>query len=257
MDRGRSTWRPDRAAAGRLPPSRVRPPQFQHELANWDGLWYRELANKGYPSHVSYAQTTLGFFPLFPLAIWPVEHVSCCSRTNHLILSRDRRRSPDLRRRRPGRHDPRAPPGRGLVGPRHRAPGDDPVHRLPRLGRVLDGLLRGPAAAAGAGCIYALERRRWLLGRLPGRASAPRVQPVGLVLAPVCLISAACELRRSRLAQHCAPHGAASLAPAAVGHRHGRVLLFPVARGPATRWPPTSPSTTAGAKRPTRCRSGT
>ena len=45
---------------------------FQNEISNWDGMWYRELANKGYPSYVSYAQTTLGFFPLFSLAIWPV-----------------------------------------------------------------------------------------------------------------------------------------------------------------------------------------
>ncbi|MHB1834735.1 MAG: hypothetical protein ACYCXW_07195, partial [Solirubrobacteraceae bacterium] len=48
---------------------------FQNELANWDGFWYRMLANRGYPAYVSYGQTTLGFFPLFPLTIWPVEHV--------------------------------------------------------------------------------------------------------------------------------------------------------------------------------------
>jgi Mannosyltransferase (PIG-V) len=47
-----------------------------------------------------------------------------------------------------------------------------------------------------AGCIYALERRRWLIaGILAGFGTA--VQPVGLVLAPVCLISAACEIHRS------------------------------------------------------------
>ena len=48
---------------------------FLHELSNWDGLWYREVANHGYLDHVSFAQTTLGFFPLFPLAIWLVEPV--------------------------------------------------------------------------------------------------------------------------------------------------------------------------------------
>lgn len=48
---------------------------FFNELANWDGKWYRELVNKGYPSYVSHGQTTLGFFPLYPLAIWPVEHL--------------------------------------------------------------------------------------------------------------------------------------------------------------------------------------
>ena len=46
-----------------------------------------------------------------------------------------------------------------------------------------------------AGCIYALERRRWVLaGILAGFATA--VQPVGLALVPVCLLSALLELRR-------------------------------------------------------------
>src|SRR5262249_38486217 len=43
---------------------------FLGELANWDGMWYRGIANNGYPDYVSYAQTNLGFFPLFPLAIF-------------------------------------------------------------------------------------------------------------------------------------------------------------------------------------------
>jgi hypothetical protein len=46
---------------------------FLGELANWDGMWYRELANHGYLNHVSYDQTTLGFFPLFSLAIYALE----------------------------------------------------------------------------------------------------------------------------------------------------------------------------------------
>jgi hypothetical protein len=41
-------------------------------FANWDGLWYRRLANHGYPHHVSYGQTPLGFFPMFPLTIYAV-----------------------------------------------------------------------------------------------------------------------------------------------------------------------------------------
>jgi Gpi18-like mannosyltransferase len=47
-----------------------------------------------------------------------------------------------------------------------------------------------------AGCIYALERRRWVLaGVLAGFATA--VQPDALVLVPVCAVSALLELRRS------------------------------------------------------------
>jgi hypothetical protein len=46
-----------------------------------------------------------------------------------------------------------------------------------------------------AGCLYALERRRWVLaGVLAGFGTA--VQPVGLALVPVCLFSAGLELRR-------------------------------------------------------------
>jgi hypothetical protein len=44
-------------------------------------------------------------------------------------------------------------------------------------------------------CIWALERRRWVLaGLLAGLGTA--VQPVGLVLAPVCLLSALLEWHR-------------------------------------------------------------
>ena len=40
-----------------------------NELANWDGFWYRSVANIGYPHHVIHAQTNLGFFPLYPWVI--------------------------------------------------------------------------------------------------------------------------------------------------------------------------------------------
>ncbi|MBV9338182.1 MAG: hypothetical protein JO243_20020, partial [Solirubrobacterales bacterium] len=44
----------------------VRHHAFTHELAQWDGLWYRAVANHGYPDHVVHAESTLGFFPLYP-----------------------------------------------------------------------------------------------------------------------------------------------------------------------------------------------
>jgi hypothetical protein len=54
-----------------------------------------------------------------------------------------------------------------------------------------------------AGCIYALERRRWVTaGVLAGFGTA--VQPVGLVLAPICLVSAVMELRRRGWRLHAA-----------------------------------------------------
>lgn len=44
------------------------------ELSNWDGVWYLALAEHGYPTHVSHLQTTLGFFPLYPMLMWLVAH---------------------------------------------------------------------------------------------------------------------------------------------------------------------------------------
>jgi hypothetical protein len=40
---------------------------FTHEIGNWDGYWYQMLANHGYPGHVVHGQSTLGFFPLYPM----------------------------------------------------------------------------------------------------------------------------------------------------------------------------------------------
>lgn len=45
---------------------------FVNELTNWDGYWYTLTAGHGYPRAVFHSQTTLGFFPLYPTAIWLV-----------------------------------------------------------------------------------------------------------------------------------------------------------------------------------------
>ncbi len=168
---------------------------FLHELANWDGLWYRTLANHGYPDYVSYAQTTLGFFPLFPLTIWAVEQplllitshdaIWCATVAGALISAAG-----------------------GLVATVlvHRlAEGwwnREVARRATILFIVFPGAVvfsmvysEGLLLPLAAGCIYALERRRWVLaGVLAGFATA--VQPVGLALVPVCLLSALLELRR-------------------------------------------------------------
>jgi Gpi18-like mannosyltransferase len=168
---------------------------FLHELANWDGLWYRSVANQGYPHAVSFAQTNLGFFPLFPLAIYVVEQplllltshdAIWCSTVAGLLVSG----------------------AGGLVA-------TVLVHRLAEgwwdretarratiffvvfPGSVVFSMVysEGLLLPLAAGCIYALERRRWLLaGVLAALGTA--VQPVGLVLVPVCLVAALREWRR-------------------------------------------------------------
>jgi Mannosyltransferase (PIG-V) len=168
---------------------------FQNELANWDGFWYRELANKGYPSYVSHAQTTLGFFPLFPLTIWPVEHVIGVLFPGNLVLA--------------------ATISGVLISGAGGLVATILVYRLSdgwwgrdtaRRATILFVLFPGSvvfsmAYSEGlllplvAGCLYALERRRWVLAGVLA-AFGTAVQPVGLVLAPVCLLAAGLEIRR-------------------------------------------------------------
>ena len=169
---------------------------FLHELANWDGLWYREVANQGYPSHTSYLQTTLGFFPLFPLSIWLLEPIFTTFTSHDQIWA--------------------ATVSGALISGVGGAVATCYVYRLAeswwdrvvaRRAAVLfilfpgsvvfslvysEGLLL-PLAAA---CLYALQRHRWVqAGILAGFATA--VQPAAVVLVPVCAISALLELRRS------------------------------------------------------------
>lgn len=168
---------------------------FLHELANWDGLWYRELANNGYPTHVSYLQTTLGFFPLFPITIWLVDPVFTvltghnaiwASTVAGILISG----------------------AGGLVATIfvHRLAdgwwGRDVARRATILFCLFPGAVvfsmvysEGLLLPLVAGCIYALERRRWVLaGVLAGIGTA--VQPVALVLVFVCLSSSLLELHR-------------------------------------------------------------
>jgi hypothetical protein len=169
---------------------------FLHELANWDGLWYRSVANHGYPDHVSYAQTNLGFFPLFPLAIYAVEQPLM------LIFNHDAIWASTV--------------AGALISGVGGLIATVMVHRLAegwwdretaRRATILFVVFPGSVVFSmvyseglllplAAGCIYALERRRWVLaGILAGFGTA--VQPVGLVLAPVCLCSALLQWRRS------------------------------------------------------------
>jgi hypothetical protein len=210
---------------------------FLHELANWDGLWYRSLANHGYPNHASFAQTNLGFFPLFSVAIYALEQplllltnhdASWCATVAGVIIS-------------------------GLGGLVatvlvHRlAEGwwdRDTARRATILFIVFPGSVvfsmvysEGLLLPLAAGCIYALERRRWVLaGILAGFGTA--VQPVGLALAPVCLFAGGPSWRRSCRS----PASARSWGSCG--------------RGRGTRWPPTSPSITAGARPRPHSRSG-
>jgi MFS family permease len=167
------------------------------ELANWDGDWYRALANHGYPTHVSHAQSTLGFFPLYPLTMWvaarpllPIMHSSLSAITaagvvvsgiGGLIAT------VLVQRLAAGWWGERT--GRRAALLFCLFPGSVVFSMVYAEGLLL------PLAA---GCILALQRRRWLLaGVLAALATA--TEPEALVLVLVCALSAGLELRRRGL----------------------------------------------------------
>jgi hypothetical protein len=168
---------------------------FLHELSNWDGLWYRQVANHGYLDHVSYAQTTLGFFPLFPVTIWLIEPIIM------VLTGQGSTFAASL-----------AGVGISMVGGGVATYfiyklatgwwGRETARKATALVVIFPGSVvfsmvysEGLLLPLAAACLYALERRRWLLaGVLAGIATA--VQPTGLALIPVCALSALLEWRR-------------------------------------------------------------
>jgi Mannosyltransferase (PIG-V) len=168
---------------------------FLNELANWDGLWYREVANHGYPPFPSHAQTTLGFLPLYPIVIWVVTQVLSPVTGLGVILT--------------------ATISGVLISSAGGLLAAVLVHRLAKgwwdertarratalfclfPGSVVFSMVysEGLLMPLAAGCLLALQQRRWLLaGVLAGFATA--VEPTALVLIAVCAVSALRELRR-------------------------------------------------------------
>ena len=170
---------------------------FTHELSQWDGLWYRALANHGYPDHVVHVQSTLGFFPVYPMVVWLVSHAAVVPFARYEILSTSIAGV--------------IVAGIGgliatvLVGRLAEGWwGEQAARRAVLLfclfpGSVVFSMVyaEGIMIPLAAGCILALQRRRWVLaGALAGVATA--TEPQALVLVLVCAVSAALELRRHR-----------------------------------------------------------
>lgn len=158
-----------------------------HEFSNWDGWWYVRLATLGYPTQVSHAQTTLGFFPLYSMVMWLVSHLFFCSYViSGLIVSL----------------------AGGLVA-------TVLVQRLvtlwwgPQVARkavllfcVFPGSVvfamdysEGLLIPLAAGCMLALSRRRWFVaGALAGLATA--IGPDALSLVALCAAASLLQLWR-------------------------------------------------------------
>jgi hypothetical protein len=160
-----------------------------YELANWDGRWFRALAVTGYPAHVAHAQTTLGFFPLYPALMRLLGGANYTGVTvAGLIISALG----------------------GLVATllvQELATGwwgESAGRRAALLYSLFPGSVvfsmvysEGLLLPLAAGCILALERRRWLLaGVLAGAATA--LEPDALAIVPVCAVAAALAVHRRR-----------------------------------------------------------
>jgi hypothetical protein len=167
------------------------------EFENWDGGWYRGLATDGYPHHALHSQTTLGFFPLYPLLIWVV------ARPLTLFMAY-------------GPYQPHAADLAGLfitlVGGGVAAVlvqrlaegwwGESAGRRAVLLfclfpGSVVFSMVyaEGIMLPLAVGCLLALEHRRWVLAGLLA-AFATASEPEAAVLVLVCAVSAVRELHR-------------------------------------------------------------
>jgi hypothetical protein len=163
-----------------------------HELDNWDGKWYQLLSTFGYPSHVPHvygdaAQTQLGYFPLFSMAMWAVRPLAFNSAVDSGIV---------------------VSTIGGLVAVvlvQRLATGwwDEQAGRRAAVlfclfpGSVVFSMVysEGLLIPLAAGCILALQQRRWVLaGVLAGFGTA--TEPDSLMLILVCAVSAGLELRR-------------------------------------------------------------
>jgi hypothetical protein len=171
---------------------------FTHELSQWDGLWYRMLADHGYPMHVTHVQSTLGFFPLYPLLVWAVSHVFVVPIAHYSILSSTIAgvivsgiggviTTVLVQRLAAGWWGERT--GRKAVLIFCLFPGSVVFSMVYAEGVML---------ALVAGCILALQKRRWVLaGALAAFATA--TEPEAIVLVVVCAVSVVLELRRRGL----------------------------------------------------------
>lgn len=170
--------------------SLLRHQSLTHEFANWDGWWYRTLADHGYPHYVDhYYQTTLGFFPLYSIVIWAGSFLTFGSpAAAGVIVS-------------------------GIGGAvatvlvQELATGwwDEHTGRRAAVlfaafpGSVVFSMVysEGLLLPLATGCILALQRRRWITaGVLAGIATA--LGPDSLVLIGVCAVAALAELWRRR-----------------------------------------------------------
>jgi len=155
--------------------------------ARFDGRWYLKLAEHGYPTTALHAKSTLGFFPLYPLVARAVAWVGFMPVPLAALLT-------------------------SLAGGLVAAVlvqrlatawwGDQAGRRAVLIFCLFPGSVVFSMAYSecltlplAVGCLLAMRSRRWwAAGLLAGLATA--VEPVAMVLIPVCIIAAATQIRR-------------------------------------------------------------
>jgi len=161
--------------------------RFATEISQWDGRWYRELTEHGYPAQALHTRTTLGFFPMYPIFMWLLSHaLALTPDVAGLIIAMAGGLIATLLVER------LASGWWGAAGGRRAA-----ILFCLFPGSVVFSMIysEGVLIPLAAGCILALERRRWLLaGCLAGVATA--TGPTALVLIVVCAVAAGIELHR-------------------------------------------------------------
>ncbi len=165
----------------------LRHDRLSAEIAHWDGRWYRDLAEHGYPAQDLHTRTTLGFFPGYPIVVWLLSHaLAAAPDVTGLLIAMAGGLVATLLVERLASGWWGAESGRRAAILFCLFPGSVVFSMI-----YSEGLL----IALAAGCILALERRRWALaGCLAGAATA--TGPAALMLIAVCAVSALGALRR-------------------------------------------------------------
>lgn len=183
------------------------------ELTLFDGQWYLRLAGHGYPDHVLHGKSTLGFLPLYPLAI---RVLASTFSTSPLVVALAVSFAGGL--------------AAAVLLQRLAVIwwGEQTARRAVVAFCLFPGAIVFSMAYSECltlplvlGCLLALASGRWLTaGVLAGAASA--VEPAAVILFPVCLAVAWRQIsvsgwddrdaRRSLLAPLLAPSGLAAFA---------------------------------------------
>ncbi|MCK4177093.1 hypothetical protein [Aciditerrimonas ferrireducens] len=164
----------------------LRHEQLAQALSAFDGAWYLRTVAHWYPHRVLRTQSTLGFMPLYPVVIWLVAKLLLVSAlvAALLVSSIGGLVATFLVWRLAGR----------WWGPEAAAKAVLVFCLFP--GSIVFSMVyaEGVLVPLAVGCLLALATRRWVLAGLLASLAAT-VEPVGLVMIPVCLWAAWRELR--------------------------------------------------------------